>query len=280
MPSIAFQWQQFLGIFSFQWQQVLDVLIVSVLFYYLIYLVRGTKTAIVFQGILIVSFVYYICRLFQLLTLVWILEKVLFVGPIALLVIFTPEIRQFLERAGRMRFLLRQSLDSEPASTAEVCSEIHKAVHIMSEAKIGGLIGITRVRGDQSVLDHVVLGVRMDADVSSELLLTIFNKESPLHDGAVIVDGGKILYAASFFPLSDREQPIKIFGTRHIAGIGITERADMIVAVVSESTGAISLCYNGRIAYNLTLEQFDELLRELLIPDTTRLSILPRVLVE
>ena len=280
MPSIASQWQQFLGVFSFQWQQVVDVLIVSVLFYYVMYLVRGTKTAIVFQGILIVAFVYYICRLLQLLSLVWILEKVLFVGPIALLVIFTPEIRQFLERAGRMRLLLRQPFEHQSATVSEVCAEVHKAVHHMSEAKTGALIGITRISGDYSVLDHIVLGVRMDAQVSSELILTIFNKESPLHDGAIIIDGGQILYAACFFPLSDREQPIKIFGTRHIAAVGVTERADIIVAVVSESTGAISLCYNGRIAYNLTLEQFDELLGVLLAPDREKLSIVPRILVD
>jgi len=264
---------------QFHWQQILDVLIVAVLFYYVFYFVRGTKTAIVIQGIFIVAAVYYICQLLRLLTLVWIFEKVLFVGSFALIIIFAPEIRQFLERAGRTRFLLRHIYSRPgPASKGEICDLVVSSMRSMSERRLGGLIAI--LGDDHSALEQMIIGVRLDSEISTELILTIFDPGTPLHDGAIVIDNGRILYAGCFFPLSEREQAIKFLGTRHHAGIGITERTDIIVAVVSEETGALSICHNGRISYNMTSDQVSSLLRLLISNDSEKASILPRILME
>ena len=265
--------------FPFQWQQILDVLIVAVLFYYIFYIFRGTKTEIVIQGIFIVAVVYYLCQLLHLITLVWIFEKILFVGSFALIIIFAPEIRHFLERAGRTRFLLRLLQPKQEQETADaVIIKVISAVRVMGERRQGGLIAF--LHNDRSALEHIVLGPKIDAELSAELILTIFEPSTPLHDGAIVVEGGRVLYAGCFFPLSKRETTIRFLGTRHHAAIGITERSDVIVVVVSEETGAISLCHHGRIAYNLALDQLETLFRLLIENAVGQASVLPQLHVE
>ncbi len=266
-------------LFTFQWQQVLDILIVAVLFYYVFYFIRGTKTAIVIQGIIIFALFYYVCQLLHLVTLVWIFEKVIFVGSLALIIIFTPEIRQFLERTGKARLFFRISRSSNyDLMTQNVIEKLVLAMKAMSEKRLGGLIAI--VKGDKSALEHMVLGVKLDAELTTELVLSIFESNTPLHDGALVIDNGRILYAGCFFPLSERDQAIKSLGTRHHAAIGLTERVDVIVAVVSEETGAMSVCHNGRISYNLTLEQLAPLINILYLEGGTVATVLPRLMVQ
>jgi diadenylate cyclase len=268
-----------LPLLSFHWQQILDIFIVAVLFYYVFYFIRGTKTAIVIQGIIIVAIFYYVCQLLHLLTLVWIFEKVIFVGSLALIVIFTPEIRQFLERAGKARLLFRmfrnRSFDN---ATQDIIDKVLTAMKAMSERRMGGLIAI--LKDDKSALEHMVLGVKLDAEFTTELVLTIFEANTPLHDGAIVIDDGRIQYAGCFFPLSERDQAIKSLGTRHHAAIGLTERTDVIVAVVSEETGAMSVCNNGRISYNLTLEQLEPLIKLLYAEGGSSATVLPRLMVQ
>jgi diadenylate cyclase len=262
----------------FQWQQVLDVLIVAVIIYYLLYFVRGTKTFIVLLVIALLGAVYYICSVLQLLTLVWVLEKVLLVGPIALIIIFTPEIRHFLERAAQTRLFIRPFFEDEPSKgTEDLLEEVVGALGVMSEKRIGGLIAFIQ---NPSALDDMVLGQRLDALTSAGLILSIFDTSAPLHDGAIVIDGDIISYAGCFFPLSEREQTIRQLGSRHHAAIGITERAEVVVLVVSEETGAMSVCHNGRIAYNLTGEQVLALTRLLLKPDPSRSSVMPRLVLD
>ena len=164
-----------------------------------------------------------------------------------------------------------------PSGANEMMDEVIAAMKTMSERKTGAMIGLMR---DRAALEAMVLGVRLDAKVTTELLLAVFNKSGPLHDGAAIIDDDVLRYAGCFFPLSEREQSIRFLGSRHHAGLGMTERADIVVLVVSEETGAMSVCHNGRIAYNLTGEQVGKLAGLLLSPDPARATVLPAAMPE
>ncbi len=259
------------------WLRGAEVLIISAFFYYLLISVRGTRTGLVIFGLMTLFVGYLAAKVLGLISLVRIFELVLFVGPIAIIVIFVPEIRRFLERAGRThgffsRFLPIPSVSVE-TKEVPIYDEIVKAVEELAVKFHGAIVAIEKEEISPEIM---VPGIWLDAEVSERLLRAIFEPHNPLHDGAVIIRDNRILYASCFFPLSIREDLNPEFGTRHRAGLGITEKVNCIAIIVSEESGAISIAYNGRIARELPPRQFREQLRAVYYENPNFVVPLPR----
>ena len=235
---------------------VIDILIVAVIIYEFLALIRGTRAALVLIGVSVVILAFYFSRLGQLVTLYWLISRVLPYAVFALIVIFAPEIRQALARLGR-RLTLTRTVGSE----ADAYDDIVMAANLFSQNQTGALMVIEREIGLRT---YVESGVALDAKLSYDLLATIFRPSAPLHDGAVIIRGDRISAAACFLPLSMNPVLSTQLGTRHRAGIGITEETDAIAIIVSEETGSVSLAVGGAIERDLTVEQLRDRMGTLL----------------
>jgi diadenylate cyclase len=233
------------------WQRgawiALDILLVALLIYQVLVMIRGTRAAPMLAGLIVVSATFYLARIGELTTLNWVVSHVLPYVVFALIVVFQSEIRHVLADLGRRLTFLR-------SSSAEVDSydDIVLAANLFSQHQTGALVVIEREIGLRT---HVESGVPLDARLSYDLLATIFRPSAPLHDGAVIVQKDRIAAAACFLPLSMNPLLSTQLGTRHRAGIGITEETDAIAVICSEETGAISFAVGGRIDRDLTVEQ-------------------------
>lgn len=224
-------------------RNLLDIALVSLLFYGLLLLFRGTQAVQLVRGMLVIGLgTVVVNQVVELTAFRWLLTNTIAVILIAIPVIFQPELRRALERVGRTAPLLVRRGDN--ANTQRVVNEVVKAVEQMSERQTGALIVFEGATGLGEFADR---GVAVDADVSSELLTTIFFPNTALHDGAVIVMGDRVAAASCVLPLTQRELVDSQLGTRHRAAIGITEQADALSVVVSEETGSISVARNGRI---------------------------------
>lgn len=236
------------------WQQAawiaLDILLVAVLIYQVLVMIRGTRAAPMLVGLTVVAIAFYLARIGELTTLNWVVSHVLPYVVFALIVVFQSEIRHVLADLGRRFSFLR-------GSTVESDSydDIVLAANLFSQNQTGALIVIEREIGLRT---HVESGVPLDARLSYDLLATIFRPSAPLHDGAVIVQKDRIAAAACFLPLSMNPLLSTQLGTRHRAGIGITEETDAIAVICSEETGAISLAVGGKIERDLSVEQLRE----------------------
>ncbi|PYX50916.1 MAG: TIGR00159 family protein [Acidobacteria bacterium] len=216
---------------------VLDILLVALLIYQVLVMIRGTRAAPMLMGLVVMAFIFYLARIGELTTLNWVVSHLLPYLVFALIVIFQSEIRHVLADLGRrLTFLRGSTADSDSYDT-------------------GALIVIEREIGLRT---HIESGVPLDARLSYDLLATIFRPSAPLHDGAVIVQKDRIAAAACFLPLSMNPLLSTQLGTRHRAGIGITEETDAIAVICSEETGAISLAIGGKIERDLTVEQLRE----------------------
>ena len=243
---------------------VIDILLVALIIYEFLALIRGTRAALILVGVSVVILAFYFSRVGQLTTLNWLISRVLPYAAFALIVIFAPEIRQALARLGR-RLTFARTSDSE----VDAYDDIVMATNLFSQNQTGALIVIEREIGLRT---YVESGVALDAQLSYDLLATIFRPSAPLHDGAVIIRGDRVSAAACFLPLSMNPVLSTQLGTRHRAGIGITEETDAIAVIVSEETGAISLAVGGKIERDATVEQLRERLGELLrryVPPST-----------
>lgn len=236
------------------WQQgawiALDILLVAILIYQVLVMVRGTRAAPMLAGLLVVSITFYLARIGELTTLNWVVSRVLPYVVFALIVVFQSEIRHVLADVGRRLTFLRNS-----SSETDSYDDIVLAANLFSQHQTGALIVIEREIGLRT---HIESGVPLDARLSYDLLATIFRPSAPLHDGAVIVQKDRIAAAACFLPLSMNPLLSTQLGTRHRAGIGITEETDAIAVICSEETGAISFAVGGRIERDLTVEQLRE----------------------
>jgi diadenylate cyclase len=225
------------------WRNLLDVALVSLIFYGLLLLFRGTQAVQLVRGILVITLVAAIVnQTAQLTAFRWLLNNSAAVVLVALPVIFQPELRRALERVGRTAPLLMRRTDN--AGTQRVINEVIKAVELMSERRNGALVVFEGATGLGEIIDR---GVHLDAEMTAELLTTIFFPNTALHDGAVIVSGERVAAAGCVLPLTQRELADSQMGTRHRAAIGVTEQADALSVVVSEETGTISVARNGRI---------------------------------
>jgi diadenylate cyclase len=241
---------------------VLEILILSIGFYYIFLFIHGTRGVQVLTGLatLFVGLVL-LTYFFELDTLNWILQRSTVYIVFALLVIFQPEIRQALAELGRRHLFSGQAFDQSNIETL-----VNAAVRL-SEQKIGALIAVERDVGTRAIQET---GVPLDAKISPELLINIFYPRTPLHDGGVIVQNNRLVAAACVFPLSQKEELSRTLGTRHRAAIGITEETDALTLVVSEETGSISVAYRGRLRRGLDEERLRRVLSSVLLQDKPR----------
>lgn len=240
-----------------RWQDLLDILIVAFIIYRVFLLIKGTRALQLVIGLIVIFFVFYLSKKLEFFTLGWILNN--FVGSIILVivVIFQNEIRRVLFVLGRSPFFSKITYVEETLFYEELAT----ACTVMSKRRIGALIVIERENGLDEFME---IGVKIDADVNAELLLSLFQQASPLHDGAVVIKGGRIRAASCVLPLSTRDNIDKDLGTRHRAAMGITEVTDAISIIVSEQSGQISYSYGGDIIRNVSSETLKKSLRELL----------------
>lgn len=241
-------------------RDILDILIVTYLIYLVMIWIKDARTWTLFKGIVSVLIIAGLAYIFQLHTLWFVLSNTITVGSIALLVVFQPELRRALEQIGQGKFF--ESLLTNPDDLGDALSNgsidhIVKACMHMSKCKTGALIVFEQ---DTKLGDVERTGIKIDAEISSQLLINIFEKNTPLHDGAVIIKNNRISAATCFLPLSDSMEISKDLGTRHRAAIGITEGTDALVLVVSEETGIISSVRNGRINRGLDSEMIKRIL--------------------
>ncbi len=235
---------------------IVDIALVAVLIYQFLMLVRGTRAAPMLVGVAALGLAFYFARLGELRTLNWLLSTLLPYVVFALIVVFQSEIRQALANLGSRISRMRSS-----ASAADVYDDIVLAAHLFSQNQTGALMVIEREIGLRTYIES---GVALDARLSYDLLATVFRPSAPLHDGAVIIQRDRIAAAACFLPLSMNPVLSTQLGTRHRAGIGITEETDAVAVIVSEETGAISLAVSGNIERDLTEERLRERLSALL----------------
>jgi diadenylate cyclase len=244
-------------------QTFLDIGITALLIYWLFSLIRGTSAVRLVIGVTVLFVVYFTARLLRLPLLTQILETGAVVGLFALVVVFQPELRRALDRIGRVGSL--GWLVSAEGQVAEIVStEVARAAARLSAEGHGALIVIERETGLEQIAES---GVMIHGDLSADLLRTIFSTKSPLHDGAVIVRGARILAAGAVLPLSQTTIQSERFGTRHRAALGTTEQTDAIVVVVSEENGHVSYVQRARIVRNLNEGQLARALRSLLEPN-------------
>ncbi len=233
-------------------RKLVDVLIVWLAFYYILKNLRkNVKMVLLFKGIIIIAVLKIISDVFELSTIGFLLNYVIMWGPLALIIIFQPEIRNVLEQLGRSQLLGRHKVLTVD-EREKVVYEISQAMDTLRKNRIGALIVIER---DNSLHDYIEKAKKIYADISSELLVAIFFPNNPLHDGGVIIQGDKITCAGAVFPTSDSMKISKRLGTRHRAALGISEEMDCISLIVSEETGRISMAIGGELLYNLTLDE-------------------------
>jgi diadenylate cyclase len=242
------------------WRDVVDILAVAIVIYYLLLLVRGTRAAQMLIGLALIAAIYYLASAFDLPTLERILESLLILLPIAAIVLFQQEIRRALANFGR-NVLWGMPKQRKVESTF---NEIVLAATAMASRRIGALIVIERLEGLRTWIEN---GIALDSVVSYDLLINLFTPETPLHDGAVIIQEDRIAAAACFLPLSFNPQLSTELGTRHRAALGISEETDALAVVVSEETGTISVGYQGRMVRDLDGKTLRNTLYEYLITD-------------
>lgn len=241
---------------------VLDVLIIWYLVYRLIMLIRGTKAVQLAKGIVFIFIVRIIAGLLQLHALTYIVDQIVSWAVIGIIVIFQPEIRRGLERLGRTQFFNGHG-ESAHAQSVKMVQELDKAIQYMSKRRIGALITIQQ---DTGLDDYIETGIKLDADITGELLINIFIPNTPLHDGAVIINNNRIAVAAAYLPLSDNAMIPKRLGTRHRAAVGISEVTDAVTIVVSEETGGVTITRNGRFLVDLSRDEYLKYLNAQLVP--------------
>ena len=241
----------------------IDVLLVWAMLYYILKNLRkNVKMVLLFKGILIILALKILSDILGLVTIGFLLDYIIEWGPIALIIIFQPEIRNVLEQLGRSQLLGRHKILTVD-EREKMVYEIVSALDYLRKSRIGALIVLER---DNSLNDYIEKSKKLYADISSDLLISIFFPNNPLHDGGVIIQGDKITSAGADFPTSDNMKISKRLGTRHRAALGISEEMDCISVVASEETGRLSIAIGGELYYNLTLDDVKLRLLEELRP--------------
>ncbi len=235
---------------------IIDILIVAWIFYRIILLIKGTRAVQILIGIVILAILTFLTKQFlHLKTLAWLLEKFWLAAAVTIAIIFQPELRQALAQLGGEPFK-RITLGSE----LKFMKELLPSIKEMKEKKIGALIVLQH---DIGLRNFIETGTILNAQLSKELLLTIFSHGTVLHDGAVILNGTRVISAGCILPVSENPSISKILGTRHRAGLGITEVSDAVSIIVSEETGQISIAYEGKLEQNLTIEELEKRITEI-----------------
>jgi diadenylate cyclase len=255
------------------WRDSIDILIVAYVFYRLILIIRGTRAEQLIKGLLLLLLAMIISYQLGLNTLHWLLRQMTLGVAIAIPIVFQPELRRTLEQLGRGKLFQRTYWNWNPQEFDHFLNELTKAIPVLVKKRIGALIIIERETG---LKDWVETGIPVDGVVSAELLINIFFPRSPLHDGAVIIRGSQIVAAGCYLPLTDDPYLNKELGTRHRAGIGVSEQSDAVAIIVSEETGVISVAHNGILTRYLDEKKLRSVLTDLCAPPRSEgLSIWP-----
>jgi diadenylate cyclase len=251
---------------------VLDVLVVAAIFYSLIMLARGTRAWKIFSGLAVFGGIFLLSDILQFRTLNWLLRQIVPLAPVALVILFYPELRYALEEVGRVQFWRNRLRLLPKENVQRLVNEIARVAVSLSGKHIGALIVIEREEG---LDDLIATGTPLDAEVTAELLSTLFHPGTALHDGAVIIRGDRAVAAGCVLPLTERPGIGSDIHTRHRAAIGVAERSDAIVVVVSEESGAISVGEEGRLQRGLKEEALRERLLGALQPAESREPRIP-----
>lgn len=246
---------------------VLDILIMAILFYELFVLLRRTRSSALLKGLLLILVIVLISTVIGLTSLNWLLRMLLNNGVIVLVILFQPEIRKGLEKMGRRTLLKKNTAQtlSEMEAHERIISEIVQTMVDLSRRKVGALICIEQQTGLEDVIDT---GTRLDSEISAPLLENIFEPKTPLHDGAVVIREDRIAAAACILPLTEASGLSRDLGTRHRAGIGLSENSDAIVLIVSEETGTMSMARSGVLRRPLAANDLRAILNDVFAPET------------
>lgn len=271
MGSIQLLWQ---NLTSLTISDVIDIGVVSFLIYQVVKLVRETSSARIIRGVIILVVAMWISSIFELTMVNYLFQMILTWGILVVAIVFQPELRRILERVGKSKLsLLLSHNDTAPVEETAILEIVH-ACSEMSWSRTGALIIFER---KENLTDVINSGTIVNADVKDELIRNIFYEGAPLHDGAMIIRGGRIHAAGCVLPLSPNPNLAKELGTRHRAAVGMSEKADSVSLVVSEETGSISIAIDGNLQRHLVPEQLDEILRqELLVQPETEDNTKPK----
>jgi len=274
---IEYAWSVLLEVWSFfnsnfDWRtDLVDLIIVALGVYWLLLLIRGTRAVQILIGLLLLITVFAGSQVFQLATLSWILDHFLSSAVLIIIVLFQNDIRRALARVGRGFFP-----NVSERSESQILEEIVRAAQTLSQKRVGALMVLERETHVDDMIEH---GVPLDAVVSKDLLVSVFLPYSPLHDGAVVIQNGRITHAGCILPLTLRQDLPEGVGTRHRAAVGITEETDAVVVVVSEETASISVVMGGEMSRDLDPPRLRVVLREALTGDRGEPTALPEAVV-
>ena len=262
-------WQEIIQLNLTPWRlfiAIVDISLITFLIYGALRSVQGTKLMTLVRGVLLFIMLKIISGWLGLWTFEWLLNQVITYGVIAAVIVFQPEIRRGLESLGRTTNIFSFNLLDDKKKQSSNIKAYEKSFDYMSERKIGALIVIEQ---SQTLEEYISTGIKLDADITAELLINIFIPNTPLHDGAVIIQGDKIAVTSAYLPLTENGKISKEFGTRHRAAIGISEVSDAITLIVSEETGGLSITKNGEFYSDLSKSEFHDFLIKNL-EDTTK----------
>lgn len=248
---------------AIRWTDIVEIIILSFLVYQMILWIKNTHAWSLLKGLIVILVFILLTAVFNMTTILWIAQNVLSLAVIAIVVVLQPELRRALEQLGRTNFFASlMPFDNTKSSRGlfsdKTMQEIIKACYEMGKVRTGALIVIEQ---NQSLAPYERTGIEVDALLSSQLLINIFEHNTPLHDGAVIVRGDRVVSATCYLPLSDNMGLSKELGTRHRAGVGISEVTDSLTVIVSEETGYVSVAYEGELYRNLNSEELGEKLK-------------------
>lgn len=241
---------------SIKFIDIVEIVIISFLMYQVMVWIKNTRAWILVKGIAVLLGFTLVAVFFQMNTIIWLAEKTLGLGVTAIIIVFQPELRKALEQLGRKNFIsgvisFDDSKGIKERFSDKTVQELTKATFALAKTKTGALIVIEQ---EDSLTEYESTGIPLDSLISSQLLINIFEHNTPLHDGAIIVRGDRIVAATCYLPLSDNMEISKDLGTRHRAGLGISEVTDSMTIIVSEETGKVTVAFGGRLLRNLDSE--------------------------
>jgi TIGR00159 family protein len=266
--ELIFLWEIKDVLVNMQLKDVIDILIVSYIFYNLYLLIKETRAEQLMKGILVLLAITRIAEILELQLLSWLLTHTIQAGMFALLIVFQPELRRILEYLGQTKFLSTNITNSN-TNNDNFILELAEGMMSLSRQKIGALVILERKTGINEIIQT---GTKIDGEVTRQLLINIFIPNTPLHDGAVVVRKNRIVAAGCFLPLTENKFLNQELGTRHRAALGISERSDCISLVVSEETGHISIAQNGKLYKDLKEDTLKSLLKKSLEKDQSKYS--------
>ncbi len=251
--------QNFLGKFYIQFTDILEVLILAFLIYHILVWIQKTRAWVLFKGMIVIAAFLLVALALEMDTILWIAKNILSIAITAVVIILQPELRKALEELGKNEFLEKLRLVDKKVEEGRFSDKtlqgILNASIAMGRARTGALIVLER---NQSLADYAATGISLDAIVTSQLLINIFEHNTPLHDGAVVIKGDRVVAATCYLPLSDNRAVSKELGTRHRAALGASENTDALIVIVSEETGVISVAREGNLFRNLGADGLQE----------------------